>query len=164
MFRRVRDLALPKLPPDLGSRLRQNGINQRGDDANGLGGRGQYAGLQRNVLGFGAIRGPLPGRIGGQVAVGLRHQEPKGLERIRKIQIVKGRAKRGNGAHGALAQRGLGSGLRARLRHNSAEVFMHHVDYAAHQVSVAVREVAVIALDQSIKRKVAVLAKGDFAQ
>ena len=43
---RVCDLAQPKLPPDLGGGVGQDGIDQRGDDADGLGSRRQHARLQ----------------------------------------------------------------------------------------------------------------------
>ena len=115
--------------------------------------------------------GPLlPWRVGGEVAVRLRDQDPKGFERLREVQLVKCRAKRCNGRNGAGAQRGFGSSLRAGLRHGSrkrlgpAKVLVHHVDDAADEVAVAVGQVAVEALDERIEAEAAVLSKRDFAQ
>jgi len=82
---RQRKCLLPELVPDLGGRLRQDGINQSGNDANSLGRRGQHARLQRNMLRLRAVGGPLPGSIGGQVAVSLRHQGPKPLSASEKF-------------------------------------------------------------------------------
>ena len=161
----VGDLALAQLQPDLGRRLGQDGKDQRGDDANGLGGRGQHAGLKRSVVGVGAVGRLLPRRVGGQVAVGFGDQDPDAFERVGEIQLVEGTAEGGDGRSRAVARRFFfGGGWSARLRHDAAKILVHHVDDAADQVAVAVGEVAVVALDQSIEAEVAILAEGNLAQ
>ena len=50
------------------------------------------------MVGVGAVGGLLPGRVGGQVAVGFGDEEPQALERLREIELVERGAELGDGA------------------------------------------------------------------
>ena len=137
------------------------GINQRGDDANGLGSRGQHPRLHR-VVRIGPFRRLFPRRICGQVAVcsatrshrlfsarrNSTHQTPARTRRCRT----------------ACAQSRLGGSFSSGLGHHAAKVFVHHVDDAADKIAVAVGKISVVALHQRVEGKIAVLAKGNFAE
>ncbi len=107
----VCNLALPKLLPHLGCRVRQDGIHERRDDADGLGGRGEHAGLQRGVIRLGAVGGLLPRRVGGQVAVGLGDEEPEALQRFREVEVVEGRSEARRSCGSALSRRAVSVGV-----------------------------------------------------
>ena len=78
-MRCIGDFTEPELAPDFGGRIGQDGISERGDDADGFGGGGENARLQLHVRGVGAVLGLFPGRVGGQIAVGFGNEEPQTL-------------------------------------------------------------------------------------
>ena len=107
MLRSIGDLALTELLPHLGCRVGQDGIDERGNDADGLGRCRQHAGLQCCMFRFAAVGGLFPGSIGGEVAVGFGDEDPQGFQRLREIQFVESRSELGDRARRAFAQRGL---------------------------------------------------------
>ncbi len=141
-------------------RIRQDGIDERCNNTDSFSRRRQHAGLQRRVIRFRTVGRTLPWRVGGQVAVSFGNEIPEQLQSLREVEFVEQRTKLGDRSHGVLAQHSFSRSLRARFRHNSTKVLVQHVHDAAHEVSVAVGKVAIEALHQCVKRKIAVLPKG----
>ncbi len=104
MFRSVGDFALTKLLPHLGCRVGQDWIDERGNYADGLGGRCQHACLKSDVIRLRAVGRLLPGSVGGEIAVGFGNEGPEGFQRLREIQLIEGRRELGNRACRAFAQ------------------------------------------------------------
>ena len=153
-----------ELGPDFRGGVREDGVEEGGDDADGFGG-----GVKGLCEAMAVCRGfrfcELPGREAAEEYVGDPDEGCDAGGGPCELAVGVVFVRRGNdGLRLRLKRLGFCEGLTGVGREDAFEVFLDHRQGAADEVAVAVGEVAVVALDEGVEGEAAVLAEGDFAE
>src|SRR5579871_5471700 len=104
--------------------------------------------------------GEAPGRAFDDELVDDRNERPDDFQSFREIELMEGVQDNFGGLARGLADFAETVGL----RNDAFAVLLDHAQRAASEVTEAVREIGVIALDQRIVTEAAILSEGNFAQ
>ena len=136
-----------------------NGWHRIADLPDHLGGDVEHRALARRIG-----LGQRPGRLAGEIAVGVGHHRPDRVEHLVQLLRLHVLARRADHAVGRRQDRLVGVAEGAGRRQHAAQLLADHGQRALRQVAEVVGEVGVDAVDDRLVAVVAVLAERHLAQ